>query len=117
MSYDDNVRRLADAIRCHVQFKDVAQAEEYRDSYRSPRDSAISREIAHLAEQLLLYAGCKGLNIASILADIGVEGVYNVRHAALREAIRLCAQDFLNKREQRIDEELNVEARNLAVVG
>ncbi len=106
MSYDDKVRELTNAIRCHVQFKDVAQAEEYWNSYRFPANDKITLEIEHLVEQLLLYAGCQGLNIADILSDIGVEGTYDVRRAALREAIRQCARDFLDKREQRIEREL-----------
>lgn len=117
MSYDDKVRQLTDAIRCYVRFKDVAHAEEYRDSYRSPVDSDISLEIEHLAKQLLHYAGCEGLNIAGLLADIGVgDDAGRVRCSALREAIRQCARDFLDKREKRIERELAVD-EELAAVG
>lgn len=106
MCYQDKLDELFAAVKPLVHFANVAQAEAYKTSWRQPASDHTNLEINSLAATMLLYAECEGCRIGDALRVISsCEGT---RLSALRETIRRCAEEFLARREARIERELEL---------
>lgn len=95
MTYDDKVRDLASAIASHVPFENIEQATEHKLWYRHGTNSDIGKAMDRMASHLYTYAQKLGIKSALDKIEHGPETEQSVKLSALREAIGLCAERFI----------------------
>lgn len=105
-SYDQKVVALAAAIQRAVKFGSLEWAEKMANAWRQFGSEEYA-ELERLAGALLKQAAHPSINIAEMLKSIG--GCDGARRSALREAIRICAEGYLQRHQARIDRETGCE--------
>lgn len=96
MSYEEKIEELAQNIMPHMQFESVDEARQIAASYKLPVSDPVYVDLECMAKNFVAMAS--SFQIGLLVANIGVN--IKTKHSAMREAICLCAKQFVAEHEE-----------------
>lgn len=91
-AYDMKVAEVTKVIAAHVQFDNVDEAIEFRDSFKLPESASVPRQIRKMAEHFITWA--ERFKLAEYLDE---HTAHRTQVSMLSEAIRLRAAEHVRR--------------------